>query len=440
MPEQGRAEREPAPWRDHRFLVFAAGNFVNNLGEGAYKIALPLYVYEVTGSLAVMSVLAALSPATLLLSPWLGAVVDRWGPRVFVVPGLLVQLAGGVALSLNVLVGRPSTAALFVLAAVVQLGGEMYRAGWMAGVPSMFPRSPGRSRAVLSSLFVASNIIGPLLVVVLLGPFGYVGLLWFNTTTFLAPIAVWLVGIHPPSRQRPASGGFLLGGRDILDGWRVITAEKRVLYVKLTALPLHFASGIGVLAFMIWYLRDQVHLGASGVGAVQAVANVGALAGSMMIAALASVRTRMVLAASAVGMTGALFAMALPVAAVFVVCMVVFFSLRSAMTATSEMIIVKYLPVGVVGRAAGVFNLIDGVPILVAPLLILLVQRTFGATAVLVFLGVVAAGSMSLLAMFWHRWNGHGAGQERRLTQQIASPADPATSIGPAVGVHRSAR
>ncbi|MFG2908990.1 hypothetical protein ACGF13_28450 [Kitasatospora sp. NPDC048286] len=68
---------EPAPWRDRRFQVFAAGNFANNLGEAAYKVGLPLYVYDLTGSLATMFLMAALAPAMLLISPWLGAVVDR---------------------------------------------------------------------------------------------------------------------------------------------------------------------------------------------------------------------------------------------------------------------------------------------------------------------------------------------------------------------------
>jgi hypothetical protein len=138
------------------------------------------------------------------------------------------------------------------------------------------------------------------------------------------------------------------------------------------------------------------------------------------IATLAGIRTRIVLALSAVGMTAAIFLMALPVTALFIGCMVVFLSLRSAMTATSEMIIVKYLPVNVVGRAAGVFNLFDGIPILLAPLLIPVVQRAFGVTAVLIFLGLVAAISLALLARFWARWTGGEAAVEQQPSQPAA--------------------
>lgn len=396
------------PWRDRRFQIFAVGNFTNNIGEAAYKVGLPLYVYELTGSLATMSLLAALAPAMLLVSPWFGAAVDRWGSRVFVVPGLLVQLAAAVALNLTVAAGHVSSLLLFCLAALVQLGGEMYRTGWIAGVPGMFPDNAARSRAVLSSMFVMSNIAGPLLVAAGVGLVGYLGLLWFNALTFVAPIVVWLLGIHPPARERRTVINRPSLGRDIIDGWHIVKAEKRVLYVQLTSLPLHFASGIGVLAFMIWYMRDHGHVSASGVSVAQAVANVGALAGSVYVAARARTRPRAVLAASAAVMTAALFAMTLPSTWTFVVCMVAFFTMRSAMTAVSAMIIVKYLPAEVVGRAEGLFNLISGAPLLVAPLLIPLVQRTFGSTAVLVFLGSAAALSLLCLARFWPHWNDAG--------------------------------
>jgi MFS family permease len=397
-----------APWRDRRFVVFATGNFVNNLGEAAYKVGLPLFVYELTGSLTTMSLLAALAPFMLLLSPWLGAVVDRWGPRVLVVPGLLVQLTGAVALNLAVPAGRASTATLFCLGALVQLGGEMYRTGWITGVATMFPRNAARSRAVLSSLFVTSNIIGPLLVAAGVGLVGYLGLLWFNAATFLAPIAVWLMGIHPPAKDGRRDGG---PGRrpalfrDIADGWRIMRAEKRVLYVQLTSLPLHFAGGVGVLSFMVWYLRDHWHMSAGGVSTAQAVANVGALAGSVCVAARARTRPRTVLALSATVMTGALFAMALPSTLVFVACMVAFFTMRSAMTAVTSMIVIKYLPPDVVGRAEGLFNLMSGLPILVAPLLIPVVQKTWGDVAVLVFLGLAAGLSLLCLLRFWPHWS-----------------------------------
>ncbi|GAA2986187.1 MFS transporter [Actinokineospora diospyrosa] len=384
------------PWRDRRFVIFATGNFLNNLGEGAYKVALPLYVYELTGSLATMSLVAALGPLMLLLGPWLGAAADRFGARLLVVPGLLVQLTAAVALNLAAGADRLPMWLLFTLVAFVQLGGELYRTGWITAVPHMFPDNAARSRAVLSSLFVTSNVVGPLLVAAGLGWVGYLGLLWFNTATFLAPIVVWLIGVHPPRVERvdgPRPGLT----RDIVEGWRIVRGTPQVFRLEMMSLPLQFASGIGVLAFLVWYLRDHAQVPAQTVGVAQAAFNIGALVGSLYIAARAKTRPDRVLAACAFVMTGALFAMTIPATPVLIAVMVVFFTLRSAMTAVTAMIMVKYLPATVIGRAEGLFNLISGVPTLAAPLLIPLVQQTLGAQAVLVFLGLVAA--LSLLAL-----------------------------------------
>lgn len=389
-------DAEAAPWRDRRFVIFSVGNFANNLGEGAYKVALPLYVYELTGSLVTMSLIAALSPVMLLAGPWFGAMVDRFGSRVFVVPGLMIQLVAAVALNSTATLGLLSLAWLFVLAALIQLGGELYRTGWIAGVPRMFPDNAPRCRALLSSLFVVSNVVGPLVVAVGLGWVGYLGLLWFNAATFLAPVIVWLIGIHPPPVRRPAgprTGLF----RDIVEGWRIVRGTPEVFRIQLMTLPLHFVSGIGVLAFLVWYLRDHMRVPAETVGLVQTAFNIGALVGSLFVATRVTRGPERVVVVCAFVMTGALFAMAIPSLAVLVVVMVAFFMVRSAMTAVSAMIMVKHLPADVIGRAEGLFNLISGIPVLAAPLIIPVVQGAVGARGVLIVLGVVSA--LSLLGL-----------------------------------------
>lgn len=408
-PVRGDDDVELAPWRDRRFVVFGTGNFINNVGESAFKVTLPLLVYHLTGSLAVMSLLAALIPAVTLLGPWMGSIVDRWGPRVFVVPGLMIQLVGAVALNIAVMNGYHSTPVLFTLAAFVQIGGAMYRAGWMAGVASMFPDNPGRSRAMLSSLWIISNIMGPFLVAAGLGPIGYLGLLWFNVVTFFAPIAVWLMGIHPPRRipdpDRPYKGLRTLMIDDVLEGWRTVRSEKRVLYVQLTALPLHFVGGVGMTAFVVWYLRDYWEMPADWVSLVQAAWWIGAMVGSLYIAVRSRTRPRLVMACAAVFMTISLMTMAVVPLWGFVICVVLFYTVRTSMDTVTDVVIVKYLPAHMVGRAEGLFGLIGGIPAVIAPFTITLVQGAWGGSAVLIYLAVVSSLSLLLLARFWKVWS-----------------------------------
>ncbi|ATL82571.1 hypothetical protein SMALA_2337 [Streptomyces malaysiensis subsp. malaysiensis] len=195
---------EPNPLADRRFLVFAAGNAANNVGEALYATALPLLAYQLTDSLVVMAWLAAAVPVSDLFAPALGAWADRRGVRGLIVQGLLAQAGAALAMNLLLLGGHSAPWLLFLCAVVLETGGLAYRTGWMTGVPAQFPDCPVRARGTLNSLFLATTLAGPLLVAALLPWVGYQGLLWLNLPTFFAPLVVWAVGVRP-ARSAPAS-------------------------------------------------------------------------------------------------------------------------------------------------------------------------------------------------------------------------------------------
>lgn len=399
---------QPSPWRDRSFVVFAAGNLANNIGDAIYAIAMPLLVYKLTRSLTAMSVLAALVPVTLLLGPLLGIAVDRQGSRALVVPGLAVQLAAALALNLVIAAGDPSLVAIIPLSALVQLGGAAYRQGWMAGVPAMFPEGPVRARGTLSSLYVSSTILGPMILGVSVGWLGYLGLLWVNLATFCAPIAVWMAGVHPPA-ERPAARGADDAGlriwRDIVQGWVVIRQSPQVLRFTLAVLPLDFAASAGLTTLAIYYLRGHWHLAAGAVGGVFTAVSVGALAGSLAVSERTKFRLRPVLAIGTVGTTGCLLMMALPMLGTFVVALALFFALDSAVAAASDMLLVKFLPVAALGRTAGISRLIHGVPLVAGPLMIPLLVRLAGVQLTFVVLAALALTSVLFVLRHWAWWD-----------------------------------
>lgn len=403
----------PSPWRDRRFAVFATGNFVNNVGEQIFRVGLPLLVYDLTGSLLVMSMLVVLESAVLLLGPALGAVVDRWGPRVLVVPGLLVQLVAAAALNLFALGEDAPLWPLFVLGAFVALGGSAYRAGWMAGVATMFPDNPVRSRGSLNTLFVLSRVVGPLVVATTLGQLGYLALLWLNTASFLAPIIVWSLGVHPPRAAYQKGRMTMLS--DIMEGWRTIRGHPIVIRAELVSLPLHGVASAGTIALAVYYLRSEWQTPARWVSAILMAVNIGALVGVMLVAERRRLRVRRTMAVSAVGMTGLLFGMAVPNLEIFVCCLVLFHVLRQCMATAGLLMIFKYLPARAVGRASGILDLFEAVPELAFPLLIPLLEPGIGAQGTFLLLGAVALTSVLGLIVTWHSWT-DTPGQVQRST------------------------
>ncbi|MEV4441284.1 MFS transporter [Streptomyces sp. NPDC049577] len=392
----------PSPWRDRRFRVFATGNVVNNIGEAVYAVALPLFVYERTGSLTVMSLLAALTPATLLIAPVLGALVDRYGSRVLVVPGLLVQAVAATALNLTGLAEHAPVWPLFVFGALVQLGGAAYRAGWMTGVAHMFPDNPVRSRGSLGSLYVITNVVGPLLVSLALIWVDYDVLLWLNVLTFLAPIAVWLMGVHPPRVTRKREGT-LVGS--LAEGWSVLRTRPVIFHAILVYVPMLLVGTTGTLTLSQFRLQHEFALTAQQVGYVLVAVRVVGVLGTVLVSERKTFPFRAVVLIGTLGMGGCLLLMSAGSLPLFIGAMVAFFGFQSALSVASDLMTIKFLPADALGRAGGIVGLLMGLPVLAGPLVVPALAAGIGSAATFLTFGLVQLAGLLWLRRTWHAWS-----------------------------------
>lgn len=384
--------RTESAWRDPRFRVFAAGNGINSVGESMYALAVPLLAFEITGSLTAMALLAAAYPLVIALSgPLLGVAVDRFGSKLLVLPGLTVQIVAALALNLVLLAGVPSIAYLFVTEVLVQLGAIAYRAGWMAGLPGMFPDKVARARGALSTTYQAAVVLGPALAAVLVGPAGVKGLLWINLLTFLPPILVWFAGINPVASQARARQGGWHVLADLREGWGLLRSSRYAYAIILVLVPLNLVFSTGTIALVVFYLQDALSLSKSDVGVVFTVANVAALAG----AAFVSERPRRSIGAVCViGLLGTSLAlMAIPATNLVVVAaagVALLFLLTTCVEVAADMVIYENVPAEAIGRSLGFYRLMLGTPAFFGPLLIAGISSSFGARAAFLVLGVVA--------------------------------------------------
>ncbi len=409
-------------WRQRRFRVFASGNALNNVGEGMYALALPLLAFQVTGSLQTMALLAATYPLVLTLGgPLLGAVVDRFGPRWLVLPGLTLQFAAALALNLLLLSGPPPLWALFAAEVLVQTGAVAYRAGWMAGLPSMFD-DVARARGALSTSYQATVVLGPALAAVLVGPLGIRGLLWLNLLTFLAPVVVWARGVRPKAIGAATSAGRWSLARDLREGWATLRASRQAYVLMLVLVPMNLTFGNGTVSLVLFYLRDDLGLSPGRTGAVLAVANVGALAGSAYVAERPRRDVGLVCVAGLLGSALCLFIVPLAqTVAVIIAALVLLYLLNSALEVAADMVLFSTVPPESLGRSVGFYRLVLGVPSVLGPLLIAALAEQAGARGAFLALGAVAAAPGLWLLL------------NRRHLLPPAAPDDVAAAVGPAV-------
>ncbi|MEU3855242.1 MFS transporter [Streptomyces sp. NPDC029554] len=396
-------EGEPSPFRDRRFLIFAAGNIVNNLGEALYVVALPLLAYHRTGSLGVMALLAAAAPAAALLSPALGQVADRRGVRELVLYGLLLQ--AGAATVMNLLLLRHGTATwgLFLSAFLVAVGGAAYRTGWITGVAATFPASPVRARGTLNSMYLATTMAGPVIAAALLPYLGYLGLLWLNLPTFFVPLAVWALGVHPPAVASPRIR------QRMWEQWRpalhAIFRDPRMRTLLVIQLVTDVACGAGLTSLLMYHLAHGWRLDGEAVGLLLGAVNLSGLLGNVYVSQRRVFRAWRWLAVGMALRAATLALLAVPAWPVFLCALVLGQFGGGMVTAAVVMGRVKFLPPEVLGRASGVLWLLSGGAGLLSSTTVLLLDDALGLLPTYLVLGAAASVGVWCLLRTRRAWS-----------------------------------
>ena len=85
------------------FILLLQGNAISTIGDVMYSVAIGYWVYEVTGSSALMGIMTSISLfVTMFLSPFCGSIVDKCNRKwvivgIDVVQGILMLTVGILA-------------------------------------------------------------------------------------------------------------------------------------------------------------------------------------------------------------------------------------------------------------------------------------------------------------------------------------------------------
>lgn len=144
---------------------------ISQFGDAIYSIALPLIVYDATGSAADMSLVygLVLVPHTLFGLVG-GAQSDRHGPRRPLVAASLSAAAVAFAITVMLLVGHLDMAVLSVCTVALATASSMLLPAFEATIPRLVePRDLLRANASLESVRIIAGAIGPVIAGLLVG-------------------------------------------------------------------------------------------------------------------------------------------------------------------------------------------------------------------------------------------------------------------------------
>jgi MFS transporter, DHA3 family, macrolide efflux protein len=248
--------KRPRPGGMTGFTVVWAGQVVSLLGANMTRFAITIWAWQETGQATTLALVGLFSfgPAV-LLSPFAGALVDRWNRRLVM---MLSDLGAGlatIALLLLYLSGSLQVWHLFVLGAWSGAFSAFQFPAYSAAISTMLPqRQYARASGMLALAESISTIGAPVLAGILLAVVGVAGVFVIDIVTFsVAIVALLLVAIPqpPPSAEGIAVRASLLS--DAGFGFRYILARPPLLHLQLLFTSVNFIATFGgvVIAPMV---------------------------------------------------------------------------------------------------------------------------------------------------------------------------------------------
>jgi Na+/melibiose symporter-like transporter len=271
--------------RDRDFGALWLARLVSDAGDWLLMIALPVYVFALTGStLATSAVFGAELAPALLLGSVAGVLVDRWDPRRTLITVNALQAA--LLLPLLAVDGRGR---LWVVVAVAVGQSCLARLTSPASF-ALVPAIAGAERlpAANSLLGVGDNtarLLGSPLGGLVFDLGGLPGVVLVDAATFvLAAALVTLIRVRRPAVTEPGAGsGFV---QSWLDGLRVVRRSRPLLTVFVAGGIGQVAQGLFLVLFVVFVQRSLGGDGAA-VGLLRGVQAIGAVLGGLALAWLA---------------------------------------------------------------------------------------------------------------------------------------------------------
>jgi MFS family permease len=299
--------------RQRNFALLWLGSLVSFVGDWVLFIALPVYVYDLTGSaLATGGMFIAQTAPRLLLGSLAGVFVDRWDRRRTMIAANLLSAA---ALLLLLLVRSGADLWLVYLAAFLQASIALF---FQPAESALVPTLAGEEHLVHANALIALNweltrLIAPPLGGLVMALFGLGSVIAIDSVSFLFSAAmIALIALPPAGRPQPAAeqpnnvaGAWRAVWRELIEGLQLVRGDRLVWSLFIITGVAMVAEGIiNVLGFP--WLKQVLHGDALTRGWMASAQAVGGLLGGLLIGRM----SKQLQPANLIGLSGILLGLA----------------------------------------------------------------------------------------------------------------------------------
>jgi MFS family permease len=270
-------------FKHRNFRLYFIGQLISFTGSWMTTTAQGWLVYQLTGSKALLGVVAAAASAPMLVFATLGGwIADRYPKRSVVVCTQLSSMFLSLAMALLVwtkIVQPWQIIALAVLGGITMAFDMPARQSFVIEMTSR--EDLMNAISLNSSAFNCARIVGPSVAGLLMAHISIAACFLCDGLSFIPVIAGLLLMRLPKKETQIGSSGGAIS--QALEGFRYVWSHRRVL----TILSLFTVVGIFGWSYSVLmpaFAHDVLHLGANGYGLLMAGSGVGALIAALTVA------------------------------------------------------------------------------------------------------------------------------------------------------------
>lgn len=308
VSQGGEAERKAADGRwAPRFFTIWVGQAFSLFGSQIVHFGLVWWLTEQTGSAIVLATasLFGLLPQ-IILSPFAGALVDRWNRRIVMMVADSAVALMSLSLAYLFHTGQAQVWHIYVIMLLRSAGGAFHWPAMQASTSLMVPKEQltrvgGLNQTLSGLLSIAAPPVGAMLMAVM----PVQGLLLLDVVTALpAILPLIFIPIPQPDRLHEMSSGLRARTtlwHDLGEGFRYVATWRGMLIVGIMAT---FLNCLITPAFSLLPLLVSKHFGGDAIqlGIMNSVWGIGMLAGGLILSLWGGFRRRM--ATSLTGLIG----------------------------------------------------------------------------------------------------------------------------------------
>ena len=267
------------------FFIIWSGQLVSTIGSALTGFALGVWIYQETGSVTLFAMnMLAFAVPNLLVSPFAGALVDRWDRRWVMIMSDTGAGLATLAIAILYMTDNLQVWNIILATAVNSAFSTFQWPAYSAVTTLLVPKEQlGRAGGMVQIGEAISNLVAPAAAGALYVTTGLIGVIAIDFATYLFAVLTLLL-VRVPSPERSAAGEEGKGSiwKEAIYGWTYISARAGLLGLLFIFAATNFFSSL-IMPLITPLILDLTS--ADMLGYLFSIVGLGMLVGTLVMSA-----------------------------------------------------------------------------------------------------------------------------------------------------------